>query len=558
MAKERIFKLLQSVSSLFRGQRGVVLFSMVGIVLFIIAGGLWEYTNSNTFCGTACHTMPPEYEAYQISPHARVKCVECHLGRGLLATQFTRKLGDAGHGVTYLLRRFERPIYVTSMRPARETCEKCHWPIAFHDDSVREIQRFAADEENTESRTYLIMHTGGGTAREGRGKGIHWHVENQVWYIATDEHKQNIPWVRVIDHQGRVTDYQDVTVELDPEFIEEAPKRLMDCIDCHNRIAHQFRSPQKAVDNALALHQISQDIPFIKKVGVEVLSAEYSSMEEGLGKIAELWEFYSSFYPDFYNSHREEVMRAIQVLQGIFMRTVFPDMGVAWQSHSDNDGHDEFPGCFRCHDGKHISEQGESVRLHCNICHSIPVTVGADERPPEMPFTAIAEPPSHIATDWMARHRFEANHGCEDCHGPYVFGSDGSNFCSNSSCHGRGWEWVGLDAAFTHPIELVGRHADLTCNQCHEQATKPENRCAACHERHPHDWGSQECELCHSPLGWRESTTGALGAPVPHAVDGHEDCLACHSLEGILPSPADHAGRTNELCGACHVAEKSP
>lgn len=547
---------LKSFLDIVRTQKGAVLVAVVGIAFSTVAYGLWEYSNSDAFCGSACHVNAPEYAAYERSPHARVKCVECHLGRGLLATQFTRKLGDAGHGVKYLTRSYETPVYVTSMRPARETCEKCHWPLAFHNDTVREEKRFAEDEENTQSRTYLVMHTGGGTAREGRGKGIHWHVENQVWYIATDPLKQDIPWVRKIDQEGNVTDYVDVTAELDLQLLKQQPLRRMDCIDCHNRIAHLFRSPDRAIDYASALHQISADIPFVKAKGVELLSANYDDLQQGLEAIAGLEDFYRASYPNSYGSHREEVRGAVKVLQDIFATTVFPDMAVAWTTHPDNAGHDEFPGCFRCHDGKHISEQGESIRLHCNICHSIPITVGAEDRPPGLPFTAKSEPPSHIATDWMARHRFEANGVCVECHGDPEFRSDDSSFCGNSNCHGRGWQWVGLDAAFTHPMELLGRHADLTCNRCHAQATKPDSECVACHEQ-PHDWGSQECELCHSPLGWTESATGALGAPVPHVVDGREDCLACHDLEGTLAFPADHAGRDNDLCEACHPTGES-
>jgi len=549
---------LKSLIGLVRTQKGAVLVAVLGVGLFIIAGGLWEYAGSNAFCGTVCHVNFSAFESSRESPHDRVKCVECHLGRGLLATELPRKASYAGHAIKYILRDFETPIYVKGMRPARETCEECHWPLAFHDDSVREERHFAQDEENAENITYLVMHTGGGTAREGRGKGIHWHVENQVWYVATDPLKQNIPWVRAIDQEGTVTDYVDVSARPDPEVAEEGRMRRMDCIDCHNRTAHLFPSPKRALDEALAVHQISEGIPFIKAKGVEVLTGSYGSTEEGLEAIEGLEEFYRTSYPDYYDGHSEEVKQAIQVLQAILVRTAFPELDVTWATYPNSNGHDEFPGCFRCHDGKHISEQGESIRLHCNICHSIPLTVKAGDRPPYVPLSPIPEPASHIATDWMARHRFEANSGCEDCHGLHEFGSDDGNFCSNNSCHGRAWEWVGLDAAFTHPMELVGRHADLTCNQCHAEATKPETECVACHEQHPHDWGSQECELCHSPLGWIESTVGAVGAPVPHVLDGREECVTCHDLDRPLTFPDDHAGRASDLCGACHAAAGNP
>src|SRR5438045_1460367 len=56
------------------------------IFLFMSAFGSYrafEHTESVQFCGQTCHTvMRPEFVAYQASPHARVRCVECHVGPG--------------------------------------------------------------------------------------------------------------------------------------------------------------------------------------------------------------------------------------------------------------------------------------------------------------------------------------------------------------------------------------------------------------------------------------------------------------------------------------------
>jgi Zn finger protein HypA/HybF involved in hydrogenase expression len=546
---------LKSFGNFLRAQKGAVIVAVVGVALFIVAGGLWEWAESNEFCGQLCHVNFSSYQAIGETPHGRVECVECHLGGEVLAEEFVRKANYISHPFTYLLRRYERPVFAADMRPAEEICGRCHWPLAFHDDTLREVKRFAEDEDNSERTTYLIMHTGGGSAEEGRGGGIHWHVDNEVWYLPTDALRQDIPWVRVIDQDGSITDYLDATVDADVELLAEEDLRLMDCMDCHNRTAHPFPSPQKAIDEALALGRISADIPLIKAKGVETLSGSYESTEEAFEEIAKLEDFYRSSYPDYYNIHQEEILSTVKVLQDIFATSNFPDLKVTWETHPDNIGHDEFPGCFRCHDGKHFSEDGESIRLHCNLCHSIPATVGPDGRVPEFPVEAVSEPPSHRATDWMDRHRFEANVGCEDCHGPYVFGSDDSNFCSNSSCHGHKWEWLGLDAAFEHPFELLGHHADVACNLCHFQATKPETECSACHEQHPHDWVAWDCELCHSPLGWIDSAADAIGAPVPHALEGRDDCLACHGFGLRLAFPDDHEGRPVAICEACHPPE---
>ncbi len=549
----RRFNGLQSWSGFVRTQKGAIFVAVAFTVFFIVGGGLWEYAGSQEFCGTLCHVNWSSYETSRESPHDRVQCVECHLGRGLIAMEFARKATYAGHALKYISKRFETPVYADEVEPAEHTCERCHFPFATHDDSILAVPHFDNDEENSNNATtYVILRTGGGRAEEGEGKGIHWHVENEVSYVATDSLRQDIPWVRVVDTDGAVTDYIDVSVDLSSQFLDDESMRRMDCTDCHNRIAHPLEFPDKAIDEALALHRISADIPFIKTKGVEVLSGNYGSLDDGLQAIAELEDFYSTSYPDFYASRAEEVRQAIQVLQEILATTVFPDLGVTWETHPDNVGHDEFPGCFRCHDGKHVSDQGESTRLQCNLCHSIPVTVRAGSEPPEMPVGVVSEPSSHLTSDWMARHRFVANEECESCHGAHEFGTDDSNFCSNSSCHGRAWEWVGLDAGTEHPIELEGQHAELTCNLCHAEATKPDDECAACHEQPPHDW-AEDCELCHSPLDWSELNAGAVGEPVPHESEGREECLTCHGLGLPQAFPDDHDGRSIEICRACHT-----
>src|SRR5512135_716715 len=175
---------------------------MTAVILFLVGMGViyaWDYTNSPTFCGTTCHTMPPEFNAWQRSPHARVNCVECHLGRDIITTTFTRKAGDIMHLVRYSSGNFKFPVYADSMLPARESCEKCHWPEKFADDRAVTVRHYDTDEKNTQIATYLLLKTGGGTEREGRGLGIHWHIENQVTFVATDELKQNIPWIQVVD-----------------------------------------------------------------------------------------------------------------------------------------------------------------------------------------------------------------------------------------------------------------------------------------------------------------------------------------------------------------------
>ena len=197
-------------------------YTLLGIVTLVLGVGIvqgWTYTNSPEFCGMACHTMPPEYSAYQRSPHARVQCVECHLGRDEISTQFTRKAGDMRHVFRTVSEDYELPIRAHQMRPARDSCEQCHFPEKFSDDSLREIRDFLSDENNTPLTTYLIMKTGGGSEREGLGKGIHWHIENELSYLPVDPLHQEIPYVRSIDGEGNITEYYDIASGITPNDV---------------------------------------------------------------------------------------------------------------------------------------------------------------------------------------------------------------------------------------------------------------------------------------------------------------------------------------------------
>ena len=245
------------------------------LTLFILVGGAyaWDYTNSPAFCGTTCHTMPPEYAAYQVSPHARIACVECHIGREFIGNQIFRKAGDVRHVLATAFKTYEYPIRVKNMRPAPEICEKCHSPEKFSDDSLRSITRF---HENMDSyNIYLILKTGGGSKREGLGRGIHWHIESTVYYYPVGGEEQEIPYVKVVQDDGSSIDYLDVGSDFDPSAIDQSQLKQMDCITCHNRITHRIYTPEDSLDNALARGKISATIPEIRTQGIETLRAEY-------------------------------------------------------------------------------------------------------------------------------------------------------------------------------------------------------------------------------------------------------------------------------------------
>ncbi|MCK5571640.1 MAG: cytochrome c3 family protein, partial [Bacteroidetes bacterium] len=153
---------------------------------------------------------------------------------------------------------------------------------------------------------------------------------------------------------------------------QEGDMREMDCIDCHNRPTHIYRPPGRSVNQALSLGWIDPDLPSVKSIAVEVLEQEYSTKDEGLQAIREtIEEFYESEYPEVIDGRREAVDRAIEEVQKIFSRNYFPEMKVDWRRFIDNIGHLYYPGCFRCHDGAHVSDDGKVLSRDCNVCHTI-------------------------------------------------------------------------------------------------------------------------------------------------------------------------------------------
>lgn len=425
-------------------------YSVLGLLtLSLLVGGAyaWDYTNSPSFCGTTCHTMPPEYAAYEVSPHARIACVECHIGREFIGNQIFRKAGDVRHIVATVFQTYEYPIKVKNMRPARETCEKCHSPEKFSDDSLRVISHFKNDENNTAYSIYLVLKTGGGAKREGLGRGIHWHIVNKVYYYPTDSEEQTIPFVRVVNDDGSTVDYVDVESGIDTANVDSSALKQMDCITCHNRITHRIYTPEESLDHALALGQISQSIPEIREKGVEALRGDYISQSQALSGIAGLANYYRSYYPEFYGTNSEMVDEAITVLQQIYNDSVFIDQKVDWDSHPTNVGHIDSPGCFRCHDGKHLNADQQSIRLECNLCHSIPVVAGQQDFVADIEISRGPEPESHLNPNWISLHNQAFGASCAACHTmDDPGGTSNTSFCSNSACHGNVYTYAGFDA----------------------------------------------------------------------------------------------------------------
>ena len=417
------------------------------LTLILLTGGIygWEYTNSPGFCGTACHTMPPQDVVYKQSPHANVTCEECHIGRASFVNQLTRKSQGLKETYYQVFGLYEFPIRAKALRPARDTCETCHLPETFSDDSLRIISHYGEDLNNTQSRIYLIMKTGGGAKREGLGRGIHWHIVNKVEYYPLDGLDQEIPYIRVQNDDGTTTEYRDVESAFDPSTLDETKLVTMDCVTCHNRITHEFAFPAESVDLAMTRGQINPEIPLIRKKAVEALFVNYTSREAAFAAFDDLENYYkkTSYYP----GHSEQIRSAIQTLKDIYERTVFHDQKVNWTTHPNNLGHINSPGCFRCHDGKHLDDQQQAVRLECNVCHSIPVVARTDDFVTNIEISQGPEPESHLNPNWISLHNQALGPSCSACHTMEdPGGTSNTSFCSNSACHGSVFTFAGFDA----------------------------------------------------------------------------------------------------------------
>ncbi len=346
----------------------------IGIILLVIGGyQLLEFMDSTAFCGRLCHqVMYPEYTAYQASPHSRVTCSECHVGSGADYLVRSKITGIPLIFVT-LTNTYERPIPtpVENLRPARETCEQCHRPERFAGDILRVHTSYSPDEENTKKVLTRGYRVGGGEFEAARD--IHWHIAAKLWYLHLDEKRQEIAWVGVEDNNGELTEYIDPqnATEITPQLIEDE-KRLMDCMDCHNRATHIFRSPDELIDTALTQGKIDQDLPFIKREGLNALDPPNPSLDQAITKVEAVKEFYRTSYPQIYEEKEPALDAAIEELKEIARLTTFPDMKISWETYIDNSGHLESPGCFRCH-GKLVAttgdQEGKIIDASCDSCH---------------------------------------------------------------------------------------------------------------------------------------------------------------------------------------------
>lgn len=363
--------------------RRMLVFTGVATVLNVVIGAQLLYSavhhmESVSFCGQTCHVvMKPEFTAYQHSPHARVACVSCHIGPG--ANWFVKsKISGAWQVISVSLKLYETPIPtpVRDLRPARETCEVCHWPQKFGGNRIRVIPHYAEDEKNTESNTVLMMKIGGGRGYDGI-HGAHMGPGVEIRYAHKDYKREDIPWVEYKrNNERRVYTGEGYAGDTPGNL----PVRVMDCIDCHTRPSHTFELPARALDHAISEGRIARSLPYVKKAGMEALQGEYATTEASERELpARFIKYYQENYPAIYASRKAEVERGAREVLAVYSRNVFPEMKVTWGAYPNHIGHTDFTGCFRCHDERESKSGGRTITMDCNTCHAMLAT--GEEKP---------------------------------------------------------------------------------------------------------------------------------------------------------------------------------
>jgi nitrate/TMAO reductase-like tetraheme cytochrome c subunit len=362
-------------------RKALVRISVITVFLLVVSSfgsyQAFHYTESVEFCGTLCHqVMEPEYVTYQHSAHANVKCVECHVGEG--ADWYMKsKLSGLYQVYSVTFKKYARPIATPlhNLRPASETCEKCHWPEKFYSQKLRNQRSYLADSANTEWDISLLMKIGPEHSAKGLTEGIHWHINKdyRIDYIAGTRDREIIPWVKLTNLKtGEVKIYMDEDNPIDQAAMDSLEKRSMDCMDCHTRPSHTYKSAPNYIDQAIVAGKIPGNIPWIKMAAMEALKVPYETKEHAHQQIyATMVAFYKDEYPDVYVKDFFRIQKAIKVVQSEYSNNVFPYMKADASQYLDHIGHLESEGCFRCHSDRHKTKTGETISKNCDMCHTI-------------------------------------------------------------------------------------------------------------------------------------------------------------------------------------------
>jgi len=389
------------------------------VFLFFSAVGTYEafhFTDSTEFCGELCHkVMHPEFITYQNSSHANVGCVDCHVGSG--ADWYVRsKLSGLYQVYSVLFKKYPQPIPtpIHNLRPARETCERCHWPEQFYANILRTEKHYLADEKNTEWDIMMKMNIGSDYHALGQEEGSHWHINQNVSieYISETDERFIIPWVKYTNLEtGKEVIYYDEEYGEDLELLTTEETRHMDCMDCHNRPSHEYYAPPFFTDMSITRGDIPKELPDVKQVAMGLQYQNFRTTDTAMLVIeADVKEYYEIMYPEIFEEKYNLIEKAIAGIQEDYKQNIFPEMKTRWDVYPNHLGHINSTGCHRCHDDKHKSPSGRVISRDCNLCH----TIVGQGNPDQFVTVAVRDSlefvhPVDIGEVWKEFH-------CVECH----------------------------------------------------------------------------------------------------------------------------------------------
>jgi nitrate/TMAO reductase-like tetraheme cytochrome c subunit len=389
--------------------------------IFLVASAIgsyraFQYTESNEFCGKLCHQVEePEYVTYQHSSHARVTCVECHVGQG--ADWYVKsKLSGLYQVYSTLFKKYPRPVPtpIHSMRPERETCERCHWPEKFYSRKLRVQRSYLADSANTEWNLSLLMKIGPEFKSMGNSEGIHWHINKnfKIEYVSDERNRESIPWVKLTNLKtGEIKIFKDEENPIELKILDTLEKRTMDCMDCHNRASHLLKSAPDYVDNAFVTGLLPKNLLFFKEAAMEALKLPFQDKDIAMHDISEsILNYYKNNHPEVLRSDKQRLITAIAAIQEEYKLNAFPYMRADASKYPNHIGHLESEGCFRCHSERHKTAKGETISRNCEICHTI-VAQGPTGNITNVNINSTLqfEHPTDIKDKWKTKF-------CSECH----------------------------------------------------------------------------------------------------------------------------------------------
>lgn len=467
-----------------RSRRGLValllIISASGVALTFGVSAAVGWTETADFCGR-CHQMGPELAAYAAGPHRDLACAECHVEPGIGGWIKAKVVGTKQlfQVITGLYPKPVPPPDHSNLPPVSVSCLRCHSTDRLVTTAVVTTSGYAEDATNTREFIGLMIRPNGGDAYDVN-RSVHWHVLQDVEFVAADDHSQKIDYVRVTRPSGEVEEFvsqdqiRDAT-NVAPDIarvLAERPTRRMDCLECHNRVGHPIPNPRKAMDDAFTRSTLDVSLPFLKREGMSLLTASYSTVAAADEAIAALQNFYQLRYPTIASGKAAEISAAVSELQRLYVLVATPDMKVSAKTYPDNLGHTDFPGCFRCHDGGHyLIRDGAATKqvipATCDTCHTFP------QLGPGVASMPFGKPPdTHADRLWVFDHRSVATsvdpggQSCGLCHA--------KDYCEN--CHSTGAILVDHDSMLTNHAAVIRTSGNAACAYCHQRPY-----CARCH-----------------------------------------------------------------------------